>query len=70
MFNVLRPRKRASRFGNHTDELKRKSVRVYYIIEDKMFVYTNNTTNYKINNFVLISIFYRSAVDDPIHGAI
>ena len=70
MFNVSRPRKKALRFGVYTDKLKRKSVRVYYIIEDEVSAYTNNTINYRINNPILILIFYRSAVDDPIYGAI
>ena len=70
MFNILRPRKRVLRFGDHTDEPKRKSVRVYYIIENKISIYTNDVISYRINNSILISIFYRSAVDDPIYGAV
>ena len=70
MFNVLRPRKRALRFGDYTDELKRKSARVYYIIEDKISAYTNDIISHGIDNPVLIPISYRSAVDDPIHGVI
>ena len=70
MPNISKPRKRASRFGDYTDKLKRKSARVYCIIKDKISVYTNNIISYKINNPILISIFYRSAVDDPIYGAI
>ena len=67
---MLRPRKRVSRFGDYTDEPKRKSARVYCIIEDEVSAYTNNTINYKINNSILIPIFYRSVVDDPIYGAV
>ena len=70
MPDVSRPRKKILKFGDYIDELKRKSARVYYIIEDEISAYTNNTTNYKINNLILIPIFYRSAVDDPIYGAI
>ena len=70
MPDVSRPRKRALRFGDYIDEPKRKSARIYYIIKDKISAYTNNIISYKINNPVPIPIFYRSAVDDPIHGAI
>ena len=70
MPNLSKPRKRVSRFEDYTDKLKRKLARVYYIIKNKMFTYTNNATSHKINNFILIPIFYRSAVDDPIHGAV
>ena len=70
MFNILRPRKRTLRFGDYTDKLKRKSARVYYIIEDEVSVYTNDIISYKINNLILIPIFYRSVVDDPIYGVI
>ena len=70
MPNILKPRKRILRFGDYTDKLKRKLTWVYYIINDKVSIYINNIINYKINNFILISIFYRSAVDDPIHGTI
>ena len=58
MPDVSKPRKRVSRFGDYIDEPKRKSVRVYYIIKDKISAYTNNTTSYEINNPILISIFY------------
>ena len=68
MFNMLKPRKKVSRFEDHTDKSKRKSARIYYIIKDKISTYINNVTNHEINNFILISIFYRSVVDDPIHG--
>ena len=67
---MSKPRKRILRFGDHTDKPKKKLVQIYYIIEDKMSAYTNNITSHKINNFILISIFYRSAVDDPIYGAV
>ena len=67
---MLRPRKRVLRFEDYTDKLKRKSVRIYYIIEDKMSTYINNIINYRINNFILIFISYRSVVDDPIYGVI
>ena len=67
---MLKPRKKASKFGDYTNKLKRKSARVYYIIKNKISIYTNNIINYKINNSILIPIFYRSAVDDPIYGAI
>ena len=70
MPNMSRPRKRASRFEDYTDKPKRKSARIYYIIEDEVSAYINNIINYRINNPILISIFYRSAVDDPIHGVI
>ena len=70
MPDVSRPRKRVSRFEDYIDELKKKSARVYYIIEDKISTYINNIINYKINNPILIPISYRSAVDDPIYGAI
>ena len=70
MPDMSRPRKRVSKFGDHTDKPKRKSARVYYTIEDKMSIYINNIINYRINNFILISIFYRSVVDDPIYGVI
>ena len=70
MPDVSKPRKRVLRFGDYTDKLKRKLARIYYIIEDEVSIYTNNTTSYKINNFILISIFYWSAVDDPIYGVI
>ena len=70
MPDMLKPRKKASRFGDYTDKLKRKSARVYYIIKDKMSAYTNNIISYGINNPILIPIFYRSVVDDPIYGAI
>ena len=70
MSDMSKSRKRVLRFGDYTDKPKRKSVRVYYTIEDKMSVYINNIISHKINNPILISISYRSAVDDPIHGAI
>ena len=70
MPNIVKPRKKVSRFEDYTDKLKRKSARIYYIIKSKIFIYTNNIINYKINNFILILIFYRSAVDDPIYGII
>ena len=70
MSDILRPRKRALRFGDYTDKLKRKLARVYYIIKDKVFIYTNNIISYKINNPILVSIFYRSVVDDLIYCAI
>ena len=70
MPDVSRPRKRVSRFGDYTDKLKRKLVRVYYIIKNKMSTYINNTISYRINNPILIFIFYRSVVDDSIYGAI
>ena len=70
MPDMLRPPKRALRFEDYIDKLKRKSARVYYIIEDKISTYINNTINYRINNLILILIFYRSAVDDPIYGVI
>ena len=70
MPDISRPRKRASRFGDYTDELKRKSARVYCIIEDEVSVYINDVISYGINNLILISIFYRSVVDDPIYGVI
>ena len=59
-----------SKFGDYINKLKRKSARIYYIIKDKVSIYINNIINYKINNLILISISYRLAVDDPIHGAI
>ena len=58
MLNMLKPRKRISKFEDYTDKPKRKSARIYYIIKDKMSSYTNNIINYKINNFILIPIFY------------
>ena len=70
MPNILKPRKRVLRFGDYTDELKKKSARIYYITEDKVSIYINNVINYRINNLILISIFYRSAVDDPIYSVI
>ena len=70
MPDVSRPRKRASRFEDYTDEPKRKSARVYCIIKDKVSAYINDATNHGINNPILILIFYRSAVDDPIYGAV
>ena len=70
MPNMSKPRKGISRFGNYTDKLKRKSARVYYIIKDKISTYINNIINYKINNFILIFISYRSVVDDSIYGAV
>ena len=70
MPDISKPRKKISRFGDYTDKPKRKSARIYYIIEDKISVYTNDVTSHRINNPVLISIFYRSVVDDPIHDAI
>ena len=70
MPDMSRPRKKESRFGDYTDKLKRKLARVYYIIEDEVSIYNNNIISYGINNLILISIFYRSAVDDPIYGAI
>ena len=70
MSDILKPRKRVLRFGDYTDKLKRKSARVYYIIKDKISVYINNIINHRINNPILIFIFYRSAVDDSIYGAI
>ena len=70
MFNILKPRKRVLRFGDYTDKLKKKSARIYYIIEDEVSAYIHNIINYGINNFILIPIFYRSAVEDPIYGVI
>ena len=69
MPDISKPRKRASRFGNHTDKPKKKSARVYYIIKDKVSTYTNNIVSHKINNPILIPISYQSVVDNPIHGA-
>ena len=70
MPNISKPRKRILRFGDYTDKLKKKSARVYYIIEDKVSIYINNIISYKINNLILIPISYRSAVDDPIYDAV
>ena len=70
MPNILRPRKKILRFEDYTDKLKRKLALIYCIIKDKMSAYINNIINYKINNFILIPISYRSAVDDPIYGVI
>ena len=67
---MSKSRKKALKFEDYIDKPKRKSARIYYIIKDKISIYTNNAINYGINNFILISIFYRSAVDDPIYGAI
>ena len=69
MPDVSKPRKKASRFEDHTDEPKRKSARVYYTIKDEVSAHTNNTTSHGINNPIPIPTSYRSAVDDPIHGA-
>ena len=55
---MLKSRKRISRFEDYTDELKRKLARIYYIIKDKVSVYINNIINYRINNPILIFIFY------------
>ena len=70
MLDVSKPRKRVSRFGDYINKLKRKLARIYYIIKDEISTYTNDIISHKIDNFILIPIFYRSAVDDPIHGAI
>ena len=70
MPNMLKPRKRISRFEDYINELKRKLAKIYYIIKDKISTYTNNIINYKINNPILIPISYRSAVDDPIYDVI
>ena len=70
MPDMSKSRKRTSRFEDYIDKPKRKSARIYYIIEDKISTYINNAISYRINNPILISISYRSAVDDPIYGAI
>ena len=70
MFNILKSRKKVLRFGDYTDKLKRKLIRVYYITKDKISIYTNNLISYRINNPILIPIFYRSVVVDPIYSAI
>ena len=70
MLNMSKPRKRVLRFGDYTNKLKRKSARVYYIIKDKMSIYINNIISYRIDNPILILIFYRSVVDDPIYGVV
>ena len=67
---MSKPRKRALRFEDYTDKLKRKSARVYYTIKNKVSTYINNVTSYRINNLIPISISYRSVVDDPIHGVV
>ena len=70
MPDVLKPRKKALRFGDYIDKPKKKLARIYYIIKNKISAYTNNTISHRINNFIPIFISYRSAVDDPIHGVI
>ena len=70
MPNILKPRKKALKFEDYADKLKRKSARVYYIIKNKISIYINNIISYKINNFILIPIFYGSIVDEPIYGVI
>ena len=70
MSNVLKSRKKVLRFEDYMDKLKRKLARIYYIIKNKVSAYSNNIISYKINSFILISIFYRSAVDDPIYDAV
>ena len=69
MSDVSRPRKRAVRFED-INKYRRKSVRVYYIVEDDLNVHINDAINHGINNPVLISTSYQSAINDPIHGAV
>ena len=40
------------------------------MIKNKISIHINNAINHKINNPILIPTFYRSAVDDPIYGAV
>ena len=69
MPDTSKSRKKASRFEDYTDKLKRKLARIYCIIKDEVSTYINDIISHKIDNPVLIPISYRSAVDDPIYGA-
>ena len=69
MPNVLKPRKKAIRFED-TGKHRRKSARVYYIVEDDLNVYINDTTNHGINNPIPIPMSYQSTINDPIYGAV
>ena len=69
MFNLLKLRKRVIRFED-TNKHKRKSAKVYYIIKDDFNVYTDDATNYGINNLIPIPTSYQSTINDPIYGVV
>ena len=69
MPNILRSRKRVIRFED-ISKYRRKSVRVYYIVEDDFNVYTNNIINHGINNPIPIPTSYQSVINDPIYDIV
>ena len=68
MPDISRPRKRTIRFED-TNEYKKKSVKVYYTVEDDLNVYINDIINHGINNPIPIPTSYQSTINDPIYGA-
>ena len=67
MPNIFKPRKKTIRFED-SDKYKSKSTRVYYIMEDDVNVYIDNTTNYGINNPISILTSYQSTINNSIYG--
>ena len=57
MLNVSKPRKKVTKFKN-ISKYRKKSAKVYYIVEDDFNVYTNDITNHDINNPIPISTSY------------
>ena len=57
MPDILRSRKRAIRFED-SGKYRRKSVRVYYIVEDDVNFYISDIINYDINNPIPIPTSY------------
>ena len=55
--NILRPRKRATKFED-INKYRRKLAKVYYIVEDDLNVYIGDVTNHGINNPILIFTSY------------
>ena len=66
---MSRPRKRTIRFKD-INKYRRKSARVYYIVENNFNVYIGDITNYGINNPIPIPTSYQSTINDPIYDAV
>ena len=57
MPDISKPRKRAVKFED-INKYRRKSARIYYIVEDDLNVYIDDVINYGINNSIPISTSY------------